>query len=277
MDTNYIFCPEPHRRQILKLFTHHLCRHPFFPTPSGSYQTKEEIQWATVYQMYTFCCECGLTEAWAYLWNSWYSHWNLWACSSSGTRLSRIRTTMITENHWKRLKHGYLRFKTWSPLDQTVFIIINSMLYSYIHTSNTLDPDYRIGRSRALTSWQRAFKASWNSLANRQLSTRWYYTDVPNWTCRCGTQDMHTYHLCKHLVHHAQKPPMAFWEEIWRRRVMPLYQHSHLGNRDYGMGNTSDGDDQDCEGRRYGLSQFTSQKRTRLSPELKDPVNKKVF
>jgi len=43
MDPNYVFCPEAHCHQILKLFTHHLCQHPFFPTFSGSYQTKEEI------------------------------------------------------------------------------------------------------------------------------------------------------------------------------------------------------------------------------------------
>ena len=95
MDHNYIFCPEPHCCQILKLFTNHLCHHPFFPTSSGSYQTKEEIQCSAVYQMYVFCHECGLTEAWAYLWNSWYSCWNLWACSSSGTRLSRCRQDII--------------------------------------------------------------------------------------------------------------------------------------------------------------------------------------
>ncbi|KAF8325321.1 uncharacterized protein EI90DRAFT_3072993 [Cantharellus anzutake] len=272
MDPNYVFCPEAHRRQILRLFIHHLCRHPFFPMTSGSFQTKEEIQRASVYQMYTFCRERGLAEVWAYLWNSWYSCWDLWARSSSGTHLSRVRTTMITENHWKRLKHGYLRFKTRSPLDQTVFIITYSTINSYIYSSNVLEPDYRIGRSRALTSWQRAFKTAWNDLSKKQLSSRDYHTDVLSWTCRCGTQDTHTFHLCKHLVHYSKKPPMAFWEEIHRRRTMPLYRHSHLGNQDHGTGNTSDGDDQDRETTRLALSQFMNLKRTHSSAEL-DPLS----
>ncbi|KAF8334611.1 uncharacterized protein EI90DRAFT_2896046, partial [Cantharellus anzutake] len=75
---DYMFCLEGHHCQILRLFTHHLCQHPFFPTPSGSSQTKEEIHCASVHQMYTFCHECGLTEVWAYLWSSWYSCWDLW-------------------------------------------------------------------------------------------------------------------------------------------------------------------------------------------------------
>ncbi len=186
---------------------------------------------------------------------------------------------MTVENHWKCLKHGYLWFKTCSPLDQTVFIITYSTINSYIHTSNILEPNYRIGRSHALTSWQHAFKTAWNHLSKRQLSNCHYHTDVPSWTCQCGTQDTHTFHLCKHLVHHAGKPPMAFWEEIHCRHIMPLYRHSHLGNWDHGMGNTSDGDDQDCEGTRSALSQFTSQKQMHSSPVLDlsvGPVCKKV-
>jgi len=78
-DPDYVFCPEVHRRQLLRKFSKHLCQHPFFPTSSGTYQTSSEIHRACVYDMYTFCHDRGLTEAWAYLWNSWYGCWNLWA------------------------------------------------------------------------------------------------------------------------------------------------------------------------------------------------------
>src|SRR5580700_6090881 len=30
-DPTYVFCPAPHRRQILHLFTKHFCQHPLFP------------------------------------------------------------------------------------------------------------------------------------------------------------------------------------------------------------------------------------------------------
>src|SRR5258708_9073022 len=111
MDPDYVFCPEVHCQQLLQKFSKHLCQHLFFPTSSSTYQTSSEICHACVYDMYTFCHDCVLTEAWAYLWNSWYGCWNLWAQSSCESRLSCIHTTMITKNHWKRLKHGYLRFK----------------------------------------------------------------------------------------------------------------------------------------------------------------------
>ncbi|KAF8318862.1 uncharacterized protein EI90DRAFT_2941296 [Cantharellus anzutake] len=107
-DPAYEFCPKAHRWQLLRKFTQHLCRHPFFPSPSSNFENFRDIQRACVYDMYVFCREHGLTEAWAYLWNSWYSKWDLWAQSSCESRLSHVRTTMITENHWKSLKHGYL-------------------------------------------------------------------------------------------------------------------------------------------------------------------------
>ncbi len=182
-DPDYVFCPEVHCRQLLRKFSKHLCQHPFFPTSSGTYQTSSEIHRACVYDMYTFCCDCGLTEAWAYLWNSWYGCWNLWARSSCESRLSRIRTTMITENHWKRLKHGYLRFKIRSPLDQTVYIIAYSTIDSYIHSANILEPKWRLSRGRPLTPWQRAFKTAWVELTKRCVSGRNYGTDVVDWTC----------------------------------------------------------------------------------------------
>ncbi|KAF8342172.1 uncharacterized protein EI90DRAFT_3116098 [Cantharellus anzutake] len=60
---------------------------------------------------------------------------------------------------------------------------------------------------------------------------------------------------------------------------MPLYQYSHLGNRDHSTGNTSDGDDQDRKGTRLALSQFTRQKCICSSPDLSplaDPVSKRA-
>ena len=51
----YIFCPQPHRRQLLCLFTRHFCRHTFFPTRSGIHQTGPEIREDCVEEMYSFC------------------------------------------------------------------------------------------------------------------------------------------------------------------------------------------------------------------------------
>src|SRR5258708_12027031 len=69
-DPDYVFCPEVHHWQLLWKFSKHLCRHPFFPTSSSTYQTLSEIHHACVYDMYTFCCDCGLTDPCAYLCHS---------------------------------------------------------------------------------------------------------------------------------------------------------------------------------------------------------------
>src|SRR5258707_3699500 len=82
---------------------------------------------------------------------------------------------------------------------------------------------------------------------------------VVDWTCCCSTQDAHTFHLCKHLVHSAGTLPMAFWEEIYHHQVKPLDQHSHLSNWLMQSGTMSDSDDQDHEGARQALTDFGSQ------------------
>src|SRR5258705_10100873 len=85
----------------------------------------------------------GLMEVWAYLWESWYKSWDLWARSSSQLHLSCICTTMISENHWKCIKHSYLHLKTQSPLDQSVYIISYKVINAYTHTAATHSPPGR--------------------------------------------------------------------------------------------------------------------------------------
>ena len=111
-DETYLFCLLPHCQQLLCLFTCHFCCHPFFPTCSGIHQTSSEVQNQSVAEMYYFCKQRGLSEVWPYMWSSWYSPpmWKLWARSSDGCILSRLQTTMMSENHWKQLKHHYLGF-----------------------------------------------------------------------------------------------------------------------------------------------------------------------
>src|SRR5260370_38232800 len=118
---------------------------------------------------------------------------------------------MITENHWKHLKHGYLWFKVQSPLDQTIDIIAHFTIDSYIHSAYILEPEWCLSRGHPLTTWQCAFKTAWIELSKQCISGRNYNTNVTDWTCCCGTQDAHTFHLCKLLVHPAGNPAMASW------------------------------------------------------------------
>ncbi|KAJ7712000.1 hypothetical protein B0H14DRAFT_2228704, partial [Mycena olivaceomarginata] len=79
-DATYTFCPAPHRKPLLRLFTKNFCQHPSFPTQGGSLMA-EAIHREAVYGMYQFCRTRGLREAWGYFWTSWYAsqRWKLWA------------------------------------------------------------------------------------------------------------------------------------------------------------------------------------------------------
>ncbi|KAJ7735150.1 hypothetical protein B0H16DRAFT_1327182, partial [Mycena metata] len=131
-DPLYVFCPAPHRRPLLHLFTRHFCRHPIFPTQDGP-KSAAKIREESVYEMYMFCFQRGLREAWGYFWTSWYSPkmWKLWARSTS-PYLSRLRTTMNVENFWRQLKHGFLHNHLRPRLDQLVWILVTQVTPAYL-------------------------------------------------------------------------------------------------------------------------------------------------
>ncbi|OCH86625.1 hypothetical protein OBBRIDRAFT_814505 [Obba rivulosa] len=104
-DPDYIFCPAPHRKQILHLFTKHFCQHPLLPEQTGTH-TAEEIRKNAVSKIYNFCYARKV-------------QWPLWARSAS-PRISRLRTTMTVENFWKQLKHDFLHHLLRPHLDHLV-------------------------------------------------------------------------------------------------------------------------------------------------------------
>jgi hypothetical protein len=84
-DLTYVFCPAPHRKPILHLFTKHFCQHLAFSEWNEGPCSATEIRKRAVIEMYQFCHQWGLWEAWGYLWTLWYvpPKWKLWACSTS--------------------------------------------------------------------------------------------------------------------------------------------------------------------------------------------------
>uniref|UniRef100_A0A8H7Y1T7 Uncharacterized protein n=1 Tax=Psilocybe cubensis TaxID=181762 RepID=A0A8H7Y1T7_PSICU len=58
-DSSYIFCPAPHQKQILHLFTKHFCQHPAFLEKDGQ-ANAAKIHNQAVHKMYTFCRTRGL-------------------------------------------------------------------------------------------------------------------------------------------------------------------------------------------------------------------------
>lgn len=60
-DPEYVFCPAPHRKGILRLFTRHFCQHPLLLERDGKLSA-EDIRSQAVYDMYNFCKVRGLRE-----------------------------------------------------------------------------------------------------------------------------------------------------------------------------------------------------------------------
>ncbi|KAJ7673680.1 hypothetical protein DFH06DRAFT_1081519, partial [Mycena polygramma] len=253
-DPLYVFCPAPHRKQLLHLFTRHFCQHPLFPTQDGP-KSSEDIRRQSVYEMYMFCHQRGLREVWGYFWTSWYAPkvWKLWARSTSPL-LSRLRTTMNVENFWKQLKHSFLHNLLRPRLDQLVWILVTKVTPAYLARANILSDGHRLGRSKPLTHFQKQFKTVWQKLEKSTLSVdadKKYITRVDKWTCTCKAQPLNSCHLCKHLVDAVGPLPARFWTHVVRRRTLPLYRHPCLvprgeANTDYiepTDGSISDGDD----------------------------------
>ncbi|KAH6896329.1 hypothetical protein BKA70DRAFT_1316922 [Coprinopsis sp. MPI-PUGE-AT-0042] len=104
------------------------------------------------------------------------------------------------------------------------------------------------GTSKSPTTFQKYFKVSWKKLEQRTVNTNSYSVDVEMWKCNCGQQKYNPYHLCKHLVKAVGPIPMRskFWQEIRRRRRMPLYVHPLIQKTStQKRGSITDGDDTD--------------------------------
>ncbi|KAI9243341.1 hypothetical protein BDA99DRAFT_449198, partial [Phascolomyces articulosus] len=88
------------------------------------YMTAGEIYARCVREMYDFCVQHNLPDAWAYLYNRWYkeSWWNTWA-RSTRTAIPIIKTTMMIESQWRILKRDFLVNSIRPRLDYLVWII----------------------------------------------------------------------------------------------------------------------------------------------------------
>ena len=59
-DPAYVFCPAPHHKPLLHLFTKHFCQHPVFPEWNDEARNAPDICKHAVMEMYQFCCQHGL-------------------------------------------------------------------------------------------------------------------------------------------------------------------------------------------------------------------------
>ncbi|KAJ7043906.1 hypothetical protein C8F04DRAFT_894863, partial [Mycena alexandri] len=124
------FCPAVYRDPILTMMERHYCAHPLLP--GNSHPSPEGIKRWAVSQMYKFCVEHDLREVWAYLWENWYrkSRWELWS-RSVYPEIPILKTTMILESHWRRIKHDFLHHFHMPRCDLLAWILIVKLAPTY--------------------------------------------------------------------------------------------------------------------------------------------------
>ncbi|KAJ7342562.1 hypothetical protein DFH08DRAFT_1012256 [Mycena albidolilacea] len=179
------FCPSIYREPILTMMEKHYCAHPLLP--GYAHPSAEGIKRWAVSQMYKFCVEHGLREVWAYLWENWYrkSRWELWA-RSVHPKIPILKTTMILESHWRRIKHDFLHHFHMPRCDLLAWILIVKLAPSYYLKLARLLTD--TGRYRELPCWCMAFKRVWRRLEKTPITlpvNPAYKTDAKKMVCTC--------------------------------------------------------------------------------------------
>ncbi|KAF7290614.1 SWIM-type domain-containing protein [Mycena indigotica] len=165
-------------------------------------------------------------------WGNWYrkGRWELWVRSAHPT-IPRLRTTMICESHWRKLKQDYLHEYHSPRLDLLVWIILTKLCKTYTtKLTKFLTPSCRT-RMSELSSWRDTFRKTWRSLEKRDISDRvhdTYRPDVTRWVCSCPAFLVSRFLLCKHLVQRVQVVPATFFREVKRRHTVPFWQHPAL-------------------------------------------------
>ncbi|KAJ6470299.1 hypothetical protein DFH09DRAFT_954863 [Mycena vulgaris] len=161
------FCPTELRQPIIDLMEQHLNAHPLIP--GYAHPSSVGIRWWAVKQMYDFCYQNNLPEVWAYLWENWYrrGRWELWA-RAEHPEIPRLKTTMMVESHWRRIKKDFLHHFHKPRLDLLVWILVTKLAPNYYRRLDIMLN--ATGRFRDQPSWRKAFKAQWRCCQTTPIS-----------------------------------------------------------------------------------------------------------
>lgn len=206
------------------MFSRHFNQHHLF-RPGSSPQ---DIYRDAVHELYQYCFSNHLVNAWAYFWTCWYQPkmWKLWA-RSAFEEIPHLRTTMIVESHWRKIKHQYLHAFSCPRVDLLVWVLITRLQPDYDSKLNFLKNQKN--RIRSLTSWRQDFKKEWRKLELR-TATLTHETNAAMWICSCEAFVLNRFLLCKHLVQSVHKISLGsyFFHEVKRNYTRPFYEHREL-------------------------------------------------
>lgn len=221
----------PERDVVLEMFSRHFNMHSLIPDQNGTYRSAERIHIDCVNELYTWCHSRNYFRLWAYLFVNWYApeQWKLWARSSCSEAIPVLKTTMIVESHWRRIKHDYLHQYNRPRIDLVVSILTSLVIPQAIDKMNAIRCK---NHRKAVAAWRKAFKKNWDdlqvSVVHQDLLK--YHTDPVQWTCACPRFLLSRFLLCKHIKHCFEdiSDRSRFFTEIHRQRESPFWVHELL-------------------------------------------------
>jgi hypothetical protein len=220
---------------VINIFSNHFNAHPLIPDNNGTYRSAHHIHRDCAREMYSWCRSRNYFRLWAYLWVNWYqpNQWAIWARSMNESEIPVLKTTMIVESHWRKIKHDYLHRFNRPRIDLVVWVLLSRAIpNSLVRMRALLDQDHR----RAMASWRKAFKHEWN---NKKLiprsnaiedPTQRYHTNPARWSCGCPHFVNSRFLICKHILFFYEpiSDPVRFFREVRRQRSPPFWVDSQL-------------------------------------------------
>lgn len=214
------------------IFSRHFNAHPQIPDKNGTFRSPETIHRESACEMYVWCRSKNYYKLWAYMYMNWYKpeQWRLWARSICPQEIPVLRTTMIVESHWRRIKRDFLHRFTRPRIDLVVWVLISRMIPQGLEKMEAI----RNGNHRkAVASWRKEFKQQWKKLSSQgadEDSLLKYHTNAATWTCGCDAFLLSRFLLCKHIIYCYKdfEDPNKFFRTAQRQRTSPFWVHPQL-------------------------------------------------
>ena len=230
------------REVVIKMFARHYNRHAAFPDAVGCYKDSEAIHAECCRELYAWCYQRNYFRLWAYFWINWYcpDQWKLWARAAAND-LSVLRTTMIVESHWRKIKHDYLHRFNRPRIDLVTWILCTRVIPDSVHWLYVLSNPSPAQKRLALSSWRKDWKRDWDRLEKEAVAVssdklQLHHTDPRRFVCSCKSFLTSRFLVCRHLVHCfepvPQKRKAALKRNIQRHRQAPFWRSPDLRIRD---------------------------------------------
>lgn len=220
------------REIVIGMFSRHYNMHPSIPDKNGTYLSATQIHCNCINELYTWCYSRGYYRLWAYLYVNWYAteQWKLWARSANADEIPILKTTMIVESHWRRIKHDYLHRFNRPRIDLVVWVLARNVIPQSIERMKAiLSKNHRLGAA----AWRKDFKRQWKTLKACKVDPQSllnYHTNPCKWTCGCDAFLLSRFLICKHIIccYEDVSDRFNFFFNIKRQRCSPFWVEQNL-------------------------------------------------